>query len=167
MSGELSMDQVLINKINGVLEVSLENEQFGVKELTQEIGMSRAQLHRKIHTLTGKSTSQFIREFRLKKAMKMLQDNVATASEIAYRVGFKSPTYFNTCFREYYGYPPGEVKFRNPKVIENDDVSENLELIDDSQVIKEAPSPKKYLLTKRMVWVNTFFIVLLSVISYN
>lgn len=44
----------------------------------------------------------------------MLQNNVATASEIAYKVGFSSPTYFNTSFHQYYGYPPGEVKFRNP-----------------------------------------------------
>ena len=167
MSGELSMDQVLINKLNEVLEVNLENELFGVKELTEALGISRAQLHRKINKFTGKSTSQFIREFRLEKAMQMLQRNVATASEIAYRVGFNSPTYFNTSFREYYGYPPGEVKFRNPMVIENDKLSKNLELIDDSQVIKEAPSPKKFLLTKRMVWVNTFFIVLLGVVSYN
>lgn len=61
----------------------------------------------------GKSSSQYIREYRLEKAMEMLQDKVATASEIAYRVGFGSPTYFNTSFREFYGYPPGEVKFRN------------------------------------------------------
>lgn len=113
MSSELSMDQVLLKKLNDVLEVNLANELFGVKELIEEMGVSRAQLHRKLHSLTGKSTSQFIREFRLEKAMEMLQNNVATASEIAYRVGFKHPTYFNTSFHAYYGYPPGEVKFKN------------------------------------------------------
>lgn len=116
MSTGLSMDQVFIDKLNGILETNLENEQFGVRELAQEMAMSRAQLHRKLHALTGKSTSKFIREFRLEKAMKLLKDNVATASEIAYRVGFRSPTYFNTSFHNYYGYPPGEVKYRNPSI---------------------------------------------------
>ncbi len=69
MSGALSMDQVLLKKLTGVLEVNVANELFGVKELTERMGMSRAQLHRKLHALTGKSTSQFIREFRLEKAM--------------------------------------------------------------------------------------------------
>jgi TolB-like protein len=67
-------------------------------------------LHRKLKDLTGQSASQIIKEFRLKKAMEMLQNNVATSSEISYQVGFGSPSYFNTCFREYYGYPPGKVK---------------------------------------------------------
>jgi TolB-like protein/AraC-like DNA-binding protein len=112
MNSSLSMDQEFIKKLTNLLEVNLENEQFGVNELAEELGISRSQLHRKLNALTGKSTSQFIREFRLEKAMEMLQNNVATASEIAYRVGFGSPTYFNTSFSEYYGYPPGEVKFR-------------------------------------------------------
>lgn len=112
------MNNELLKKLHSILSINLENEQFGVKELTEAVGMSRAQLHRKLHELSDKSTSQFIREYRLEKAMEMLQKNVATASEIAYRVGFKSPTYFNTSFREYYGYPPGEVKFRNPSTNE-------------------------------------------------
>jgi TolB-like protein len=60
--------------------------------------------------LTGQSASQIIKETRLKKAMDLLQNNVATSSEISYQVGFGSPSYFNTCFREYFGYPPGKVK---------------------------------------------------------
>lgn len=114
MAGAHSMDQEFINRLTELLESNLENEHFGVSELAKEMGISRSQLHRKIHAIHNKSSSQFIREFRLKEAMVMLQNKVATASEIAYRVGFASPTYFNTCFREYYGYTPGEVKYRNP-----------------------------------------------------
>ncbi len=117
MGTERSMDQVFINKLTDILEANLENEQFGVKDFSQEIGLSQSQLRRKLNALTNKSASQFIREYRLEKAMVMLQNNVATASEISYRVGFASPTYFNTCFREFYGYPPGEVKFRETPVI--------------------------------------------------
>ncbi len=116
MVQELSMDETFMNRLADILEANLEDEHFGVKELTKEMRVSRSQLHRKLNALTGKSSSQFIREYRLQKAMEMLRDNVATASEIAYRVGFGSPTYFNTSFKEYFGYPPGEVKFRNTAV---------------------------------------------------
>lgn len=120
MAGKLSMDQVFIEKLTDILQVNLEKEQFGVKELAEEAGLSRSQLHRRLHAINGKSASQLIREYRLQKAMVMLQNNVATVSEIAYRVGFGSPTYFNTCFHEYYGYPPGEVKNKAVKISEQD-----------------------------------------------
>lgn len=112
MARLLSMEQEFIETMNKALNINLGSEQFGVKELAKEVGLSRSQLHRKLRSITGQTASQFIREFRLQKAMELLKDHVATASEIAYRVGFGSPTYFNTCFSDFYGYPPGEVKYR-------------------------------------------------------
>ncbi len=61
----------------------------------------------------GISTSQFIREYRLKRALELLREENITASEVAYRVGFSSATYFSTSFHKFYGYTPGEVKSRN------------------------------------------------------
>ncbi|WP_297690601.1 helix-turn-helix transcriptional regulator, partial [uncultured Eudoraea sp.] len=113
MNKELSMDQAFINKLTVLLEENLGNEHFGVQQLADKVGLSRSQLHRKLKAIIGKSASSFIRQFRLMKAREMLVDNVATVSEIAYRVGFNSPTYFNTCFRIYYGYSPGKAKYRN------------------------------------------------------
>ena len=167
MNSELSMDQILIEKLTNILEVNLDKENFGVKEFANEAGLSRSKLHRKLKSLTGKSASRFIREFRLQKAMVMLQNNVATASEIAYRVGFSSPTYFNTCFHDYYGYPPGEVKFRNSNGVNINNEEHDLEDSSTAQSISKTPSLKKRLLAKRMVWINTVFILLLSVVSYN
>ncbi|MCK5369857.1 MAG: helix-turn-helix transcriptional regulator, partial [Cyclobacteriaceae bacterium] len=60
--------------------------------------MSRSQIHRKLNKINGKSITKFIREIRLEEAHQLLEDEVATAAEIAYQVGFSSPTYFNTCF---------------------------------------------------------------------
>ena len=105
-------DKVFIDKITQILEENLENEHFGVSDLAAAAGVSRSQLHRKVHAHNGNSTSQFIREYRLSKAIEMLKKNEATVAEIAYGVGFSSPTYFNSCFKEYYGYPPGEAKLR-------------------------------------------------------
>ena len=102
------MDQLFLDRVLETIEDNLANENFGVEELAHEIGLSRSQLHRKLIALTGQSPGQMIKESRLKKAMEMLQNRVATASEISYKVGFGSPSYFNTCFNEYFGYPPGK-----------------------------------------------------------
>lgn len=108
--GHSSRNHVFLKKLTDTVLENLENEQFGVQELSEEAGVSRSQLHRKLKLLKGKSVSQFIREVRLEEARKLLRNDVATASEIAYRVGFSSPSYFNKCFQKFYGFPPGEVK---------------------------------------------------------
>ncbi|TXG36744.1 helix-turn-helix domain-containing protein [Seonamhaeicola maritimus] len=126
MKDELSDDQGFTQKIEHILEVNLEDENFGVSNLALEIGLSRSQLYRKLQDATGKSTSQFIREYRLKRAMEMLKKNQFTAAEIAYRVGFSSPTYFNTCFHNFFGYPPGEVKYQNTAAPPKKTVSKKL-----------------------------------------
>ena len=167
MNSEFSMDQVLIEKLTKILQVNLDKEHFGVKELASEAGLNRSQLHRKLQSIKGKSASCFIREFRLEKAMVMLQNNVGTASEIAYRVGFSSPTYFNTCFHEYYGYPPGEAKIRNSSGASQNEDEPDLELFNGAPTISKKTFAKKYALGKRMVWINTFLIILLSVITYS
>ncbi|WP_053977279.1 helix-turn-helix domain-containing protein [Mangrovimonas xylaniphaga] len=120
MAGQLSMDQNFVERLHTILESNFTNEHFGVQELADEVGMSRSQMHRKLNALLGKSSSQFIREYRLERALRMLQNEEATASEIAYRVGFNSPTYFNTCFSDFYGYTPGEVKFKKNEDSKND-----------------------------------------------
>ena len=104
MKDELSEDQGFTQKIEHILEVNLEDENFGVSNLASEIGLSRSQLYRKLQDATGKSTSQFIREYRLKRAMEMLKKNQFTATEIEYRVGFSIPTYFNTFFHNFFVY---------------------------------------------------------------
>lgn len=162
MGGELSKDQTFIKKLNSILKVNLENEHFGVNELAIEIGLSRSQLHRKLQSLEGISASKFIRQFRLGKAMEMLQDDVATASEIAYRVGFSSPTYFNTCFRIYYGYPPGEVKHRNYKSDKKKDQKPSVK----SKIFKKNKKKKNFF-NKRMVLINSFGILLLAILFYS
>ncbi|MEM6377247.1 MAG: helix-turn-helix domain-containing protein [Bacteroidota bacterium] len=85
------------------------NEQFGVAELAELMNMSRSNLLRKIKKHTQLSVSQFIRQVRLQKGMEMVKENQLTVAEISYQVGFGSASYFIKCFREHYGYPPGEV----------------------------------------------------------
>jgi TolB-like protein/AraC-like DNA-binding protein len=116
---EKPLGSTLVDKLTHEIESNLNNDQFGVGSLAQAVGMSRSSLHRKLHKHLGVSTSQFIREYRLKRAMEILRTEGITASESAYRVGFSSATYFNTCFHTFYGITPGEVKSKNSDEIEN------------------------------------------------
>lgn len=113
MSDIFSSNDPFIQKLKGILDVNLSDENFGVSELAIEAGISRSQLHRKLNHSIGKSSSQFIREYRLQKAMEMLKLNSDTVSETAYKVGFSSPTYFSTAFKKFYGHTPGEVKIQD------------------------------------------------------
>ncbi len=98
-----------LNRLTEITEENLTNERFGVSELAREMGMSRSNLHRKVKSATKTSVSQFIRQVRLNQAMELLRQTSSTASEVAYKVGFGSVTYFTKCFHDYYGFPPGEV----------------------------------------------------------
>ncbi|GAB5555594.1 MAG: hypothetical protein Sapg2KO_51850 [Saprospiraceae bacterium] len=98
-----------INQANTLVLENVSNELFGVSELAELMNMSRSNLLRKIKKHTQLSASQFIRQVRLQKGMEMVKEEKLTISEISYQVGFGSTSYFIKCFREHYGYPPGEV----------------------------------------------------------
>ena len=112
MTEYFSKDQILIRKLTEIILANLENENFGVKELATESGMSQYGLNRRLRSVSNKSINQFICEIRLLKALEMLQNEELTIAEVSYRVGFSSPAYFNKCFHDYFGYPPGEFKKR-------------------------------------------------------
>lgn len=101
-----------IEKVSQIVLDNLSNEQFGVESLAKIYGISRSQLFKKIKRTTGKSTSQFIRDIKLEKAIIQLKDDEVTVSQVAYNVGFSSHAYFATCFKDYFGYSPSEVKIR-------------------------------------------------------
>ncbi|RKD91039.1 helix-turn-helix domain-containing protein [Mangrovibacterium diazotrophicum] len=102
--------QEFLERLQRVIEENLSNSDFGVSELAREIGMSRSALYARVNLLTRKSVSCYIREIRLAKGLHLLKNSELTISEVAYEVGFGSPSYFIKCFHDYYGFPPGEVK---------------------------------------------------------
>jgi len=104
------MSEIFIHKIEQIVLSDLENEKFGVSELASEMGLSRSQILRKIKSSTGKSANCFIRDIRLKEATKYILNTDLSVSEIAYKVGFNSPSYFNKCFLDRFGITPGEYK---------------------------------------------------------
>lgn len=118
MTDSSSIDQVFIRKLTDIVLANLGNADFGIKELAQESGISLYRLNRRLRSINRKTTRQFIQEFRLQKALEMLQNEEFNVSEVAYRAGFSSPSYFNSCFHEFFGYPPGKVKKRKPEIRE-------------------------------------------------
>ncbi len=106
-------EQQFLKKVVEIIDANLHNEQFGVKELIREMGMSRSSFHRRITEAAKMPANQFICQVRLKKALKILREKSLTVSETAYECGFHSATYFSKCFRNYYGYSPGKSGDRN------------------------------------------------------
>ena len=104
------MNPDFIKKLTLFVEANLSDENFGPEQLAKKLGISHSTLHRRIKQATGETISQFIRDIRLEKACTFLLNQESTISEIAYKVGFGSVTYFNRCFHERYGCSPGEYK---------------------------------------------------------
>ncbi len=163
MNQILSMDQVFLNKVIEVIEANLANDKFGAAELSRELGMSHSNINRKLRSIQKKTISQLIQEIRLQHAMEMLQEKVATASEIAFRVGFSSPAYFNKCFHDYYGYPPGEVKKREP---ENPADSETIISEEKSRPDLEAMKGSKLINRKKAVLIVLGILAVLIVLYF-
>ena len=108
-----SIDEDFLVRLKETMELEIGNERFGVKQLSKEIGMSRVHLHRKLQALLNITPTEFIQNFRLERAMDLLRQNAGTISEIAYDVGFSSPTYFSKCFKNRYHHSPRDVKINS------------------------------------------------------
>lgn len=102
-----------MSQVTAVIEQNLANEQFGVSELADAMNMSRSNLLRKVKKDSPLSVSQLINQIRLKRAMELLRTSSLNVSEVSHQVGFNTSSYFIKCFREHYGYPPGEVGKRS------------------------------------------------------
>lgn len=101
-----SLDEQLIQKSLEYLEKNMDNPEYGVEELSRDLGMARMSLYRKLQSITGDTPTDFIRSIRLKRAAQLLQGSQLPIVEVANRVGFSSPSYFSKCFKEMFGMLP-------------------------------------------------------------
>lgn len=105
-----SIEQQFLEKLNSILNEFISDNNFSAEILSKKLLMSRMQLHRKLKALTGLTTSEFITKERLKLALHLLKSSDANISEIAYEIGFNSPSYFSTCFKKQYNSTPDEYR---------------------------------------------------------
>ncbi|PRD47840.1 hybrid sensor histidine kinase/response regulator transcription factor [Sphingobacterium haloxyli] len=110
-----SSDEILMERIVGITNKYLEDPNLNVQLLADEVGLSRVQLHRKVKALTGISTSEFIRNIRLRQAEKLLLEKQMNISQVAYALGFTNQTHFSTLFKKMYGLSPSEYINRHAK----------------------------------------------------
>ncbi len=103
-----SMDEQFLQKVTKIVTENYADPEFNAKAFGNKVGLGRIHLNRKIKALTGKTTLSFIRTFRLVKADKLIKKKSATIAEIAYDVGFSTPSYFTECYKEYFGKLPSE-----------------------------------------------------------
>lgn len=103
-------ESVFIQRFVKVLDERIADCDLSVEDIGTELGFSRVQLYRKVKALTGKSPVEFVRERRLERAQQLLLDSTFNISEIAYKVGFSSPSYFTKCYKDLYGISPTSVR---------------------------------------------------------
>ena len=101
-------DAILMERIMKVINKNLADSDFNVEVLSQEVGISRAQLHRKMKELTGISTSEFIRNIRLEQSARLLKEQKINVTQVAYTVCFSNLAHFSTIFRKHFGVAPSE-----------------------------------------------------------
>jgi ligand-binding sensor domain-containing protein/signal transduction histidine kinase/DNA-binding response OmpR family regulator len=100
------LDQEFLTNIIKYVEENITRAELSVEDLASHLLMSPGHTWRKVNSLTGMATNEFIRTIRLKKAVELMEERNYNISEIAYRVGFSSHAYFSKCFREQYGKSP-------------------------------------------------------------
>ncbi|MEJ6979635.1 substrate-binding domain-containing protein [Pedobacter sp. P351] len=104
------LDKKFLNEFSGIVENNLSNENFSVDDICKSIGISRVQLYRKVKALLDCNITDYILSRRLQQAKYLLLNEDLTISEITYKVGFASPTYFSTVFKAHYECTPTEYR---------------------------------------------------------
>jgi signal transduction histidine kinase/DNA-binding response OmpR family regulator/streptogramin lyase len=109
----VSVDRKFVDKVTAFIEEHIVESELSVEQMADAMGMSRANLYRRMVSATGHTPSEFIKIVRLRHAERLLMQSGLTVSEICYEVGFTSPRYFSKCYKDFYGYVPSKAK-RNP-----------------------------------------------------
>ena len=102
-------DNEFLRRFIQILEDNMEDEKFGVEEFAQKMFISRSQLHRKLKALTDQNVTDFIKDFRLDKAMQMLKSQEIQVNEVSSKIGYSNVKYFSTIFKAKYGISPSQV----------------------------------------------------------
>lgn len=103
-----SADEKFLNRTMEIIEENIGNSEFEVRQLQDDLLMSRMQLFRKIKALTNQTPGEFIRTIRLKRAASLIDQKFGNIAQITYEVGFNNPSYFAKCFKDLFGKLPSE-----------------------------------------------------------
>ncbi|TYA65922.1 hybrid sensor histidine kinase/response regulator transcription factor, partial [Seonamhaeicola marinus] len=110
-----SMDEQFLQKAISIVEDNMMNTDFNVEMLVKEMGYSRSNLYSKFKEITGLSSSEFIRNIKLKRAVQLFEQSDYSVKEIMYMTGFNTASYFAKCFKKQFGVIPSEYVSQNQK----------------------------------------------------
>lgn len=99
-------EERFLNQLYDITETASSDIGFTVLDFAKELGVSKSQLYRKTVSLLGYSPNDFVKEFRLNKALKCIESQEGSISEVAYQSGFTSPSYFTKCFQKRFKVLP-------------------------------------------------------------
>lgn len=105
-----SLDKEFIQKVLLYINENIGDPDLNVESLASELNLSRSQFYRKIKALTNQTASEFLRNIRLQKAKQIIEMGNTNISEVSYKVGFSSPSYFTKCFKNYFDLLPTDIK---------------------------------------------------------
>ena len=117
----------LADRVKEVIRNNMDNPEFGVEDLSREIGMSRVHMNRKLKETMGLSPSNLIKSTRMKQAAYLLVHYKLNVSEVAYKVGFSTPSYFSNSFRSYFGLSPKEFVTKYSDVTDREELDKLFE----------------------------------------
>ncbi|GAA3612757.1 two-component regulator propeller domain-containing protein [Flavivirga amylovorans] len=104
-----STDDLFIKKAYEVLDKNFDDSSFNASKFKEEMNMSHSGLYRKLTQLTGQSSNEFIRDYRLKRATQIIKQNSGLLiAEVCIKTGFNDPKYFSKCFKQVYDMTPSE-----------------------------------------------------------
>ena len=101
-------NDALMERVMNYMNEHLADPDLNVEKLTADVGISRAQLHRKLKEIAGVSAGEFIRNLRLEQAARLIEEGQINITQVAYSVGFNNQTHFSTVFKKHYGMSPSE-----------------------------------------------------------
>ena len=102
------IDDQLIEKALDCMERHMSNPEYNVESLSADMGVERSTLYRKIQAIAGQTPSEFMRTVRLKRAAYLLESGQYSVQEISWMVGFNTPRYFSSYFKEMFGSTPSQ-----------------------------------------------------------
>lgn len=117
----MKKDIKFVHDIHTIIENNLNANDFNIDTIADTIGLSRSAFFKKLKSLTGFAPVDLVREIRLNKAAKLIENSDESISEIAYSVGFRDAGYFGKCFRKKYGMTPKEYRRNKTDIVQNPD----------------------------------------------
>lgn len=101
-------DSRFMTRLRDFIAANISDSDLNVETISAEMSLSRVQLYRKVKAMTGATPVELIRLSRLRRAEELLREGGKTVSEVAYEVGFSSPSYFIKCYKEHFGHTPND-----------------------------------------------------------